>query len=115
MIVHFTARQMDLTPEIKAYCEKRLQALEPLLGSVSEVDVILSAEKHRHKAEIHVKAKIVAMLSIQEYCLSADRMPKGMPTSSEMAMAVVISRTVGPTRLRMRRATGILVMPEYPR
>jgi putative sigma-54 modulation protein len=57
MIVHFTARQMDLTPEVKDYCEKRLKALEKLMGSVIEVDVILSVEKYRYKAEIHVKAK----------------------------------------------------------
>ncbi len=57
MIVNFTARQTDLTPEVRAYCEKRLQALEKLMGSVIEVDVILSAEKYRHKAEIHVRTK----------------------------------------------------------
>ena len=57
MIVHFTARQTELAPETRAYCEKRLQALEKLMGSVIEVDLILSAEKYRHKVEIHVKAK----------------------------------------------------------
>jgi len=57
MIVHFTARQAELAPETRAYCEKRLQALEKLMGSVIEVDLILSAEKYRHKVEIHVKAK----------------------------------------------------------
>jgi len=57
MIVRFTARQTDLTPETRAYCEKRLRALEKLMGSVIEVDLILSAEKYRHKAEIRVEAK----------------------------------------------------------
>jgi putative sigma-54 modulation protein len=66
MIVHFTARQIDLTPEIKSYCEKRLQALERLLGSVIEVDVILSAEKYRHRAEIHVKAKRTGLVVEEE-------------------------------------------------
>lgn len=57
MIVHFTARQTEIAPETRAFCEKRLQALEKMMASVIEVDVILSAEKYRHKAEIHVKAK----------------------------------------------------------
>jgi putative sigma-54 modulation protein len=66
MIVHFTARQMDLAPEVKAYCEKRLKALEKLMGSVIEVDLILSAEKNRHKAEIHVKAKGAGLVVVEE-------------------------------------------------
>ena len=66
MIVHFTARQMDLTPEIRARCEKRLQALEKLMGSVIEVDLILSEEKYRHKAEIHVKAKGASLKVAEE-------------------------------------------------
>jgi putative sigma-54 modulation protein len=65
MIVNFTARQTDLAPETRAYCEKRLQALQKLMGSVIEVDVILSAEKYRHKTEIHVKAK-GASLKVKE-------------------------------------------------
>jgi putative sigma-54 modulation protein len=66
MIVHFKARQMDLTPEVKAYCEKRLKALEKLMGSVIEVNLILSVEKYRHKAEIHVKAKGAGLVVTEE-------------------------------------------------
>jgi putative sigma-54 modulation protein len=57
MNVHFTARQTDLTPEVRAYCEKKLKALEKLLGKSPEVDIILSVEKSRQKAEIHVVGK----------------------------------------------------------
>jgi putative sigma-54 modulation protein len=66
MIVHFTARQMNLTPEIKAYCENRLKSLERLLGSVIEVDLIISVEKYRHKVEIHVKAKGAGLVVVEE-------------------------------------------------
>lgn len=66
MTVHFTARQMDLTPETRDYCEKRLRTLEKLMGSVIEVDVILSAEKYRYKAEIHVKAKGSNLVVVEE-------------------------------------------------
>jgi ribosome hibernation promoting factor len=66
MIVHFTARQLDLTPEIKDYCEKRLKALEKLMGSVIEVDLILSVEKYRYKAEIHVQARGGGLVVVEE-------------------------------------------------
>jgi putative sigma-54 modulation protein len=66
MIVHFTARQTELTADTKALCEKRLQALEKLLGSVIEVDLIISVEKYRHKAEIHVKAKGASLVVVEE-------------------------------------------------
>jgi putative sigma-54 modulation protein len=66
MIVHFTSRQAELAPETREFCEKRLRALEKLMGSVIEVDVILSAEKYRHKAEILVKAKGTSMKVAQE-------------------------------------------------
>jgi putative sigma-54 modulation protein len=66
MVVHFTARQMELTPEIRAYCEKRLKALEKLMGAVIEVDLILSVEKYRHKVEIHVKAKGSSLVVVEE-------------------------------------------------
>jgi putative sigma-54 modulation protein len=57
---------MDLTPEVKGYCEKRLKALEKLMGSVIEVDLILSVEKYRYKAEIHVKAKGAGLMVAEE-------------------------------------------------
>ena len=66
MNVHFTARQTDLTPEVRQYCEKRLKALEKLLGSVLEVDIILSAAKTRQRAEIHVMAKGAGLVVVEE-------------------------------------------------
>ncbi len=66
MVVHFTARQMDLTPEIKAACEKRLKSLEKLLGEVIEVDLILSVEKYRYKVEIHIKTKGARLVVTEE-------------------------------------------------
>ncbi len=58
MIVHFTARQTALTPEVKQYCEKRLKGLDKLLRRALEVDLIFTtARNKRHWVEIHVKAK----------------------------------------------------------
>jgi putative sigma-54 modulation protein len=66
MNVHFTARQTDLTPEVRQYCEKRLKALEKLLGSVLEVDIILSVTKTRYRAEIHVLDKGAGLVVVEE-------------------------------------------------
>jgi putative sigma-54 modulation protein len=66
MNLHFTARKIDLTPEVRQYCEKRLSAFEKLLGSVLEVDIILSAAKARNRAEIHVLAKGVGLVVEEE-------------------------------------------------
>jgi putative sigma-54 modulation protein len=57
MNVHFTARHLILPPELKAYAQKRLSALEPVMDSAAEVDVILSAEKNRLRAEILVRGR----------------------------------------------------------
>jgi putative sigma-54 modulation protein len=66
MNVHFTARHNQLTPDIKEYCEKRLASLDRLLGFVTDMDVILSSEKNRQKAEIHLKAKGAGLVVVEE-------------------------------------------------
>jgi len=57
MNVHFTARHVTLPADLKAYAEKRLAGLSRFLDLATEVDVILSAEKSRHRAEIQVLGK----------------------------------------------------------
>lgn len=66
MNVHYTARQTDLTPEVRQYCEKRLKALEKLLGSVLEVDIILSGARTRNRAELHVRDKGAGYVVVEE-------------------------------------------------
>ena len=57
MNIHYTARKATLTPEIKAYCEKRLGRLKGFIGDILDVNVILIVQKNRNKAEINVRAK----------------------------------------------------------
>lgn len=57
MNIKYTARHTSITPEIKKHCERRLKAIEKLLGYPVEADIILSVEKYRHRAEINVKIK----------------------------------------------------------
>jgi putative sigma-54 modulation protein len=66
MNVHVAARHAPLTPEIKAYCDKRLAALAKLMGFVTDVDVVLAAERNRQRAEIHVKAKGGGLVVVED-------------------------------------------------
>jgi putative sigma-54 modulation protein len=66
MNVRYTTRQADLTPEIKAYCEKRLARLKNLLDDILDVNFILGTQKGRSKAEIHVQAKGRGFVVVEE-------------------------------------------------
>jgi len=66
MNVNFTARQTNVTPDIKKYCRKRLKSLERFIGPLPEVDIILTKEKYRHKAEINVKARKSSLNVVEE-------------------------------------------------
>jgi putative sigma-54 modulation protein len=66
MMVHYTARQTPLTPEVKQLCEKRLKSLEKLMRGVIEVDLIFSAPRNRQIVEINVKAKGAGMVVREE-------------------------------------------------
>jgi putative sigma-54 modulation protein len=66
MNVQYTARQVTLTPEIKAYCEKRLSRLKDLVDEILDVNVILISQKSRHKAEINVRAKGGGLVVVEE-------------------------------------------------
>jgi len=57
MKLRFMARGTTLTPDIREYCEKRLGELVRLFGKIMDVDVILTQEKNRRKAELNLKMK----------------------------------------------------------
>jgi len=66
MNVHFTARQTALTPEVKDYCQKRLERLKKLMSFPFDADIILTVEKNRSKAEVHIKAKGGGVVVVEE-------------------------------------------------
>jgi len=66
MRTHYTARQAHLTPEVREYCEERLGGLERLLSPATDADVILSHEKNRQKAEVHIRTKGGGLVVIEE-------------------------------------------------
>jgi putative sigma-54 modulation protein len=66
MNIKYTARHTNISPEVKKHCERRLMAIEKLLGYPVEADLVLSVEKYRHKAEINVKIKGATLNSVEE-------------------------------------------------
>lgn len=66
MNINFTARHTSLTPEIRRYCEKRLESFEKFLGEKIVADLILAVEKYRHKVEIKVKIKKTTLNAVEE-------------------------------------------------
>jgi len=80
MNVHYTARQAALTPEIKAYCEKRLGRIKNLVDDVLDVNIILNIQKGRSKAEIHVQAKGRGYVIIEETLDMIDSLNRAFDT-----------------------------------
>lgn len=56
MNVEYTGRQFDITPAIRKQVQSGLQKIQKILGDF-DTHVILSAEKHRHIAEITVTVR----------------------------------------------------------
>ncbi|PYT11504.1 MAG: ribosome-associated translation inhibitor RaiA [Acidobacteria bacterium] len=58
MTILFTARKADLKPGLKTLAERKLEKLERLLHENPDAHIILTQEKHRHLAEIIVRARV---------------------------------------------------------
>jgi ribosome hibernation promoting factor len=80
MNVHYTARQAALTPEIQAYCEKRLARLKALVDDVLDVNVILIVQKNRNKVEINVRAKGGGLVVAEETLDMTDSLNRAFDT-----------------------------------
>src|SRR4029450_518838 len=66
MKIHFTGRQVDLTPALRTAAEEKLGKLERFLDPLMEAHVILAVEKHRHRAEVVVHGKHVTLSAAAE-------------------------------------------------
>jgi putative sigma-54 modulation protein len=55
-----------LEPELREFCQARFKALSKLMSFATDVDVITSLERNRHKAEIHVLAKGGGLMVAEE-------------------------------------------------
>ncbi|MBD3413151.1 MAG: ribosome-associated translation inhibitor RaiA [Candidatus Aminicenantes bacterium] len=66
MNINYTGRQINITPEIREFCEKRIQNLDKLIKSPAEVDIVLSVEKYRYEAEINISSKGFTLNAAEE-------------------------------------------------
>src|ERR1700682_1452109 len=57
MNVEYTGRHYEITPAIRKEVETGLTKIRKILGDQFETKVVLSVEKHRHKAEITMSAR----------------------------------------------------------
>jgi putative sigma-54 modulation protein len=57
MNVEYTGRQYEITPTIRKEVETGLAKIRKILGDKFETKVILTVEKHRHKAEITISPR----------------------------------------------------------
>ena len=57
MNVEYTGRQFEITPAIRKEVESGLAKLRKILGDKFDSKIILSVEKHRHKAEITINPR----------------------------------------------------------
>ena len=66
MQITTTARHCELDPETKEFVEQRLSKLQKYARDIQEVHLVVTAEKHRHTAEINMKLKSHDMVSSEE-------------------------------------------------
>ena len=66
MNIDFTGRHIEVTPALREFTEDKLSKLERLLDGPLDVHVVLAIEKHRHLAEIQVKARTGVFSGAQE-------------------------------------------------
>jgi len=66
MNVQYTSRHEPLAPELREFCQARFKALSKMMSFATDVDVITSLERNRHKAEIHVLAKGGGLMVAEE-------------------------------------------------
>lgn len=66
MKIEITGRHIDVTPALKAHAEEKLGKLERLLDATAEAHVVLSISRHRHIAEIQIKAGHLVLSGTEE-------------------------------------------------
>jgi putative sigma-54 modulation protein len=101
MRIEFTGRHEEVPPEVRARAERKLRKLAKVLRGITDVHVVLAADKHRHVAEVTVRSPRLTLTAAEE--------------SSEVAVAITTvidrltrqaQRHMGKLRERKRRGRG---------
>ena len=94
MNVTVSGRHMEVTPAIRDYVESGIKKLKAHFERVIDVDVTLSVEKHRHKAEFNLHAHGLR--------INATERSEDMYTSIDAALAK-LDRQVSKHKSRIMR------------
>jgi len=65
MQIDITFKNMDSTDALKDYASKRLSKLDKYIDRPTEVHIVLSVEKRRHKADVTVSADWVVINAVE--------------------------------------------------
>jgi len=57
MNINYTGRNIEVTPDLKKYTEKRLKKIEKFIGPLLEAEIVFSTEKFQRTVEINLKSK----------------------------------------------------------
>ena len=66
MKIHFTGRQIEVSPALRKVAVERLTKLDKFLDHLMEAHVILAVEKRRHRAEVVVHGRHVTLSATGE-------------------------------------------------
>lgn len=66
MVIQITGRHIDVSDKLKSYIESRVQKIGRYIDGITDIHVTLSAEKHRHIAELNVHSSGKLFLSARE-------------------------------------------------
>jgi putative sigma-54 modulation protein len=66
MRIEYTGRHMDVPDEVRRLGDRKLRKLAKVLRGITDVRVILSADKHRHAAEVTVHSPHLDLAATEE-------------------------------------------------
>jgi ribosome hibernation promoting factor len=107
MQISFTGRQMEISPELRQYTEKRLRKLSALLRDGTDIHVILTAEKHRRTAEITLSVRDHTLVGMEE---SADALNSVNGALSKLKRQTVRFLQRRRTRKRRPKPTSAVLL-----
>jgi putative sigma-54 modulation protein len=66
MKIEFTGRQTEISREVRRLAERKLQKVGKVLPSMTSAHVILTADKHRHIAEVSAHSRHLDLTAVEE-------------------------------------------------
>ena len=118
MKIHFTGRQIEVSPALRKVAVERLGKLDKFLDHLMEAHVILAVEKRRHRAEVVIHGRHVTLSAAGETAdmystlsLVADRLERQAKKHREK---IKVKHKRDGARSSPRRVAGAPPIPDAP-